>query len=65
MLTILDTTDVIAIQIDTNIGTITIFNIYNDCNNDKAQNALDKYIEHHVGELYSPSRHVLWCGNFN
>jgi len=55
--------DVTAIQLQTNTGTINIFNIYNDINNDDALQALSQTAQRHHNE--EANEHMIWLGDFN
>jgi exonuclease III len=62
--------DVTAICIKESWGTITIFNIYNDCEHDNTINALTNYHREHTrnilgSETTSQDHHLIWLGDFN
>lgn len=62
---VLDSKDVTGIKIRGDFGQLTIFNVYNDCNNDDSTTTLDQYIQEHRNEIYGTDKHVIWAGDFN
>ena len=58
--------DIVAIQSVSLQGTLRLFNIYNDCNHDNSQLALQEYMRRvpALGNLPGPIRYV-WLGDFN
>ena len=63
---ILDTRDVIAIQVSSPHGILNIFDIYNDCLNADAIDLLGSFLSlpHHPAPSSSP-HYMLWCRDFN
>lgn len=60
------TNDITAIQLSANGTQTTIFNIYNDCNNDQTTEKLEAYLNTHSLELRgSEDDHLIWLGDFN
>ena len=62
--------DVTALRIKEQWGTLTIFNIYNDCEHDETLEALMLYHRQHncnlMGtETTQQDHHVIWLGDFN
>ena len=62
--------DVMALCIKGSLGTLTIFNIYNDCNHDNMLELLSKYHKAHHKELLGNTEmqskhHIVWVGDFN
>ena len=62
--------DVTAIRIKETWGTITVFNIYNDCEHDETVEALTRYHRQHrestIGtEATQHRHHLIWLGDFN
>ncbi|KAF5327397.1 hypothetical protein D9619_004072 [Psilocybe cf. subviscida] len=60
-----DSADVTAVQLKGEYGQITIFNIYNDCNNDDTLTALDDYLDANYNSLHGDGKYVMWAGDFN
>ncbi|CAG8677706.1 1347_t:CDS:2, partial [Acaulospora colombiana] len=56
--------DVTGIRITSNIGSFTIFNIYNDCTHNST---LELLSEHITADKFYPTTndHMLWFGDFN
>lgn len=59
------TADVTAIQILTSGGRITIYNIYNSCEDNKSEKALRVHLEANERELTRQDHHMIWAGDFN
>jgi len=58
--------DITAICIKSGNHQISIFNVYNDCNNDKSLVALNSYLRKHALQLTgSDNNHIIWVGDFN
>ena len=60
--------DVTIIQLTGDWGILTIFNIYNDGNNNDTINALTKFHRdnsHILGQRDSEGAHYIWLGDFN
>ncbi len=62
--------DVTALRIREKWGTLSIFNIYNDCNHDDTLTALMNYHKVHTkvllgSETSHQDHHLLWLGDFN
>jgi exonuclease III len=62
--------DVTALQIKEEWGTITIFNIYNDCEHDDMLEALTIYYRQHALKILGTEsthqkHHLIWLGDFN
>lgn len=60
--------DVTAIQISGNWGEITIYNIYNDCNNNNTIYKLEDLNRRHEDDprrTPDKAKHVVWLGDFN
>ena len=60
--------DVTVIQIKGIWGKITIFNIYNDCNNNDTVKALSNYYSRNRPQLEhadTGTAHIIWLGDFN
>src|SRR6266550_3218959 len=55
--------DVTAIQLQTDTGTINIFNIYNDIGNDDALQSLSQAAQKFHNE--ENNKHMIWLGDFN
>jgi exonuclease III len=61
-----DTNDLTAIQLKGDYGTLTIFNIYNDCNNPDTEITLNSFIRNHTNLIYrGENSHMIWAGDFN
>ena len=55
-----------TLHLSGNFGTCSVFNIYNDCNNNNTIKALKLYLNTNPNEaLPSPTDHMLWCSDFN
>jgi exonuclease III len=60
------TNDITAIQLKGPYGTLSIFNIYNDCTHSRNETALRRYIQDHANTLLaSENHHMLLAGDFN
>src|ERR1700678_4500234 len=60
------TNDITGIQINGPYGTLSIFNIYNDCTHSRNEVKLRKYIRDNRNLLLaSEDHHMLWAGDFN
>ena len=62
--------DVTAVRIKEEWGTLTIFNIYNDCEHDDTLEALTSYHRQHARmimgtETTHQDHHLIWLGDFN
>ena len=62
--------DVTALRIKESWGTLTIFNIYNDCEHDDTLEALTLYHRQHNRNILGTEttrheHHVIWLGDFN
>ena len=62
--------DVTAIWIKESWGTLTIFNIYNNCEHNKTINVLTNYHREHMknilgSEATVQDHHLIWLGDFN
>ena len=66
ILDILGTNDLTAIQLRGPYGTISIFNMYNDCTHSRNETALRRYLHDHSNTiLATENHHMLWAGDFN
>ena len=62
----IESNDITAIRIKSGDHQISIFNVYNDCNNDKSLVALDSYLRKHALQLTgTDDDHIIWAGDFN
>jgi endonuclease/exonuclease/phosphatase family metal-dependent hydrolase len=60
----INSSDVTAVKIENSWGSLTIYNIYNDCEHDRTINTLREAI----GSAWNSSSdrdHVIWLGDFN
>ena len=58
--------DIMAIQLKTQSGHCSIFNIYNDCRNNSSTDTLHTYLGMDLASaLPSTNDHMLWMGDFN
>jgi hypothetical protein len=58
--------DLTAIQVHVEYGRITIFNIYNDCNNPKTTETLDTFLKGTQRQICThDTDYMLWCRDFN
>ena len=65
-LDILDTNNITGVQLKGPHGTISIFNIYNNCTHSRNEAKLKKYIQDHANEtLETENHHMIWAGGFN
>ena len=65
-ITINNNNDITAIQLTGEFGRLTIFNIYNDCNNMDMVRRLRQYLhENPIGTPSNENDHMLWVGDFN
>ena len=61
-----NTNDITAIQLNGIYGTISIFNIYNDCTHSRNETLLQNYLNAHINNLSgSEDSHMIWAGDFN
>ena len=61
-----NTNDITAIQLTNNTGTISIFNIYNDCLHSHNKHSLNSYINNNRHKiLATENHHLIWAGDFN
>jgi ribonuclease HI/endonuclease/exonuclease/phosphatase family metal-dependent hydrolase len=60
------TNDITAIQLQGPYGTLSIFNIYNDCTHSRNEAALQEYIQNNANSiLATENHHMIWAGDFN
>jgi hypothetical protein len=60
------TNDITAIQLRGPYGTLSIFNIYNDCTHSRNEMILRRYIHDNANLiLATENHHMLWAGDFN
>ena len=60
------TNDITAVQLTGPYGTLSIFNIYNDCTHSRNEMHLRRYIHDHTNViLATENHHMLWMGDFN
>ena len=65
-LAIPDTNDITAIQLKGPYGTLSIFNIYNDCTHSENEEILQGYIQNNSNRLLATeNHHMIWAGDFN
>src|SRR6266481_4048202 len=65
-LSIPDSGDLVAIQISSRQGRVSIFGIYVDCHHSTALNILDGFLSAHRNTISTrTSNHTFWCGDFN
>ena len=58
--------DITTIHLKGNFGFCSIFNIYNNCNNNSTTNSLHAFLNvNPASALSSPTDHMLWLGDFN
>ena len=61
-----DTNDITAIQLKGPYGTLSIFNIYNDCNHSRNETLLRRFIQRNTNTILATEHHhMLWAGDFN
>ena len=66
ILDIPNTNDITAIQLKGTYGTISIFNIYNDCDHSRNETILRDYLSRHRRNLVeNEESHLIWAGDFN
>ena len=60
------TNDITAVQLRGPYGSLSIFNIYNDCTHSRNETALKRYIQVNANTiLATEDHHMLWAGDFN
>src|SRR5271168_4615466 len=60
------TNDITGIQLKGPYGSLSIFNIYNDCTHSRTETKLRKYIQDNSNLiLATDNHHMLWAGDFN
>ena len=66
ILDIPNTNNITAIQLNGLYGTISIFNIYNDCTHPRNEVLLQNYLNTHINDLSGlEDLHMIWAGDFN
>jgi ribonuclease HI len=61
-----NTNDITAIKLKGLYGTISIFNIYNDCTHSRNEAILQNYLNAHFNDLSgAEDAHMIWAGDFN
>jgi ribonuclease HI len=65
-LSIQNTGDLVAIQINGTHGDVIIIGIYNDCTHSTSLTILDSFLkQRQTGIQRADPTHILWCGDFN
>jgi endonuclease/exonuclease/phosphatase family metal-dependent hydrolase len=60
------TNDITGIQLKSPFGSISIFNIYNDCTHSRNEAKLQAYIQDNTNLiLATDNHHMIWAGDFN
>jgi hypothetical protein len=60
------TNDIATIQLKGPYGTLSIFNIYNDCTHSRNEAILKRFIQDNSNTvLTTENHHMIWTGNFN
>jgi endonuclease/exonuclease/phosphatase family metal-dependent hydrolase len=60
------TNDIMAIQLKGPYGTLSIFNVYNDCTHSRNETTLRRYIHENTNLiLATENHHMMWAGDFN
>ena len=60
------TNDITAIQLKGPYGTLSIFNIYNDCKHSRNEQLLRRFTHRNSNRLLrTENHHMLWAGDFN
>jgi len=61
-----DTGDITAIQLTGKYGRLSIFNIYNPCENNSAEVKLHQYLQTRGPDIHmGATDHMIWAGDFN
>ena len=61
-----DSCDLTAIQLKGVYGTLSIFNIYNDCTHSRNETILRRFVQDNTNLLLeSENHHMIWAGDFN
>jgi len=61
-----DTRDITTIQLKGDYGRLSIFNIYNPCENDSAEVKLHQYLQSRGQDIHvQATDHMIWAGDFN
>ena len=60
-----NTRDLIAIWISDKFGKLTIFDLYNDCQNSNMIDALGEYLASQPQVPHPSHLDYIWCGDFN
>ena len=65
-LDIQDTNDITGVQLKGPYGSLSIFNIYNDCTHSRNEAKLQTYIQDHADLILgTENHHMIWVGDFN
>src|ERR1700678_1782695 len=65
-LDITGTNDITGVQLKGPYGSLSIFNIYNDCTHSRNEATLQKYIHDHANLILgTENHHMIWAGDFN
>jgi endonuclease/exonuclease/phosphatase family metal-dependent hydrolase len=66
VLDITDTSDITGIRLKGPYGSLSIFNISNDCTHSRNEDKLQSYIQSHANLILgTENHHMLWAGDFN
>lgn len=61
-----NTNDIMAIQLISTYGKITIFNIYNNCTHSRTETILSNFLEYNRHTIAEGNdTHMIWAGEFN
>src|ERR1700678_3522763 len=61
-----ETNDITGIQLKGLYGSLTVFNIYNDCTHSRNEAKLRKYIQDNTNLISATdNHHMVWAGDFN
>jgi ribonuclease HI/exonuclease III len=61
-----DTNDITAIQLSGTYGTLTIFNIYNDCTNSDTEDIFNAFLRAQERDIFpNEQAQMIWAGDFN
>jgi hypothetical protein len=60
-----DTNDIMAIRLKGTYGSLSIFNIYNNCTHQRTEVTFRKYLNDNVWALRADeNQHMIWAGDF-
>ncbi len=66
IISIPNTNDITAIQLQGPYGKLTIFNIYNPCTHSRTETVFCRFLQDNANDTWrGQDHHMMWCGDFN